>query len=34
MPVMITSSGECCLAERVDFFAPLFDFFGAWPEDR
>ena len=33
MPVMMTSSGECC-ERREDFFAACFDFFGVWPEDR
>jgi hypothetical protein len=33
MPVMMTSSAECCLAAREDFVVPLFDFFRAWPDD-
>src|SRR6202162_1382248 len=32
MPVMMTSSGECCLA-RESPLAPLFDFFSFWPGD-
>jgi erythrin-vacuolar iron transport family protein len=32
MPVMMTSSGECCLA-RESLVAPLFDFFSFWPGD-
>jgi hypothetical protein len=32
MPVMMTSSGECCLA-REGPLAPLFDFLIFWPGD-
>src|ERR1700687_4715126 len=32
MPVMITSSAECCLA-RESPLAPLFDFLSFWPRD-
>ena len=32
MPVMMTSSGECC-EEREGFFVECFFFFGAGPED-